>query len=158
MAFIDDTWYDRERRSERIELIDKRVKMLEKLRSKDALRPSQVKTMVENKKELVRLKRIHRAEYDVLYFGMEYFSEDGNPDNPDNLVPSGVNVLNAANFHKQLTDMLNEVTKGLARRHIAWACPRQHAKTAWLSNIYLVHQIVFRLRKYIVLFSETTDT
>src|SRR5690625_5034316 len=158
MAHVNGKWLDREARRKRIDLLESVNEKLEKLREKGELLPSQLKTLVSNKKELIRLKRIHRAEYDVLYFGMEYFSEDGNPDNPDDLVPSGVNVLNAANFHKQLTDMLNEVTKGLARRHIAWACPRQHAKTAWLSNIYLVHQIVFRLRKYIVLFSETTDT
>src|SRR5690606_19861079 len=35
--------------------------------------------------------------------------------------------------------------------------PRGHAKTAWISNIFLTHQVVYRLRKYIVLFSETTD-
>lgn len=107
--------------------------------------------------ELKRLKRIHRAEHDVLYFGMEYFSEDGNPDNDENLIPAGVNVDNAADFHRELTGMLDAVTEGRVKRHIAWACPRQSAKTAWLSNIFLVHQIVFRHRKYIVLFSETTD-
>lgn len=116
-----------------------------------------METLITDKKELIRLKRIHRAEYDVLYFGMEYFSDDGNEDNPDNLVPSGVNVLNAADFHKQLTDMLDDVTKGNAQRHIAYAVPRQHAKTAWLSNIFLAHQIVFKHKRYIVLFSETTD-
>ena len=103
------------------------------------------------------MKRVHKGEHDVLYFGMEYFSEDGNPGNDENLIPAGINVRNAADFHKELTAMLDEVTKGLAKRNIAWACPRRHAKTAWLSNIYLVHQIVYRLRKYIVLFSETTD-
>lgn len=107
--------------------------------------------------ELERIERIHRAEHDVLYFGMEYFSEDGNEDNPDNLIPEGVNVANAADFHKQLTDMLDDVTAGRAQRHIAYAVPRQHAKTAWLSNIFLLHQIVFRHKRYIVLFSETTD-
>src|SRR5690606_658562 len=119
--------------------------------------PSQVETLIADKRELVRLKRVHRAEHDVLYFGMEYFSEDGNPGNDENLIPAGVHVGNAADFHRQLCEMLNDVTKGRVKRNIAWACPRRHAKTAWLSNIYLVHQIVYRLRKYIVLFSETTD-
>src|SRR5699024_12604460 len=59
---------------------------------------------------------------------------------------------------KQLTAMLDDVTSGKVERHIAWACPRRHAKTAWLSNIFLIHQIVFRHRRYIVLFSDTTDT
>src|SRR5690625_1992170 len=158
MAHVNGKWLDREARRKRIDLLESVNEKLEKLREKGELLPSQLKTLVSNKKELIRLKRIHRAEYDVLYFGMEYFSEDGNPDNPDNLIPAGVNVINAARFHKLLTDMLDDVTRGNADRHIAWACPRRHAKTAWLSNIFLVHQIVFRHRRYIVLFSETTDT
>src|SRR5690625_35662 len=158
MAHVNGKWLDREARRKRIDLLESVNEKLEKLREKGELLPSQLKTLISNKKELIRLKRIHRAEYDVLYFGMEYFSEDGNPDNPDNLIPTGVNVSNAARFHKLLTDMLDDVTRGNADRHIAWACPRRHAKTAWLSNIFLVHQIVFRHKRYIVLFSETTDT
>src|SRR5699024_10401612 len=99
-----------------------------------------------------------RAEYDVLYFGMAYFSEDGNTGNADNLVPEGGNVSNAAKFHRELTDMLDDDTAGNVKRHIAWACPRRHAKTAWVSNIFLIRQLVFRNQRYIVLFSETTDT
>ena len=157
MANVNGEWLDRDARQKRIELLEATDAKLEKLRKAGELRPSQLKTLVSNKKELIRLKRIHRAEYDVLYFGMEYFSEDGNADNPDNLIPAGVNVSNAADFHRQLTDMLNDVTAGKAERHIAYAVPRQHAKTAWLSNIFLAHQIVFKHKRYIVLFSETTD-
>jgi len=158
MAYVNGEWLDRNARAARIALVEKRIDKLEKLREAGALLPSHIETLIADKKELIRLKRIHRAEYDVLYFGMEYFSEDGNPDNPDNLIPEGVNTSNAARFHKLLTDMLDEVTRGNADRHIAWACPRRHAKTAWLSNIFLVHQIVYRHKRYIVLFSETTDT
>lgn len=107
--------------------------------------------------ELERLRRIHRGEHDVLYFGMEYFSEDGNPGNPDNLIPAGVNALNSAEFHKMLCGLFDDITKGIQRKNVAWAVPRGHAKTAWISNIFLTHQVVYRLRKYIVLFSETTD-
>src|SRR5690625_4821204 len=89
---------------------------------------------------------------------MGYFREDGKSNKLDNLIAEVVNTSNAARFHKLLTDMLDDVTRGNADRHIAWACPRRHAKTAWLSNIFLVHQIVFRHKRYIVLFSETTDT
>lgn len=158
MVHINGEWYDRSRRAQRIALVEERIAKLERLRKAGALLPSQIETLITDKRELVRLKRIHRAEFDVLYFGMEYFSEDGNPDNQDNLIPEGVNVANAAEFHVMLTDMLNEVTKGNVDRHIAWACPRRHAKTAWLSNIFLIHQIVFKHKRYIVLFSETTDT
>ena len=158
MAYIADKWLDRPARQARIKLVETRISKLERLREHGALLESQVRTLIADKKELVKLKRIHRAEYDVLYFGMEYFSEDGNPGNADNLIPTGVNVNNAAKFHRELTDMLDEVIVGNVKRHIAWACPRRHAKTAWLSNIFLIHQTVFRHRRYIVLFSETTDT
>lgn len=157
MANVSGEWLDRDARQKRIDLLEATDAKLERLRKAGEIRPSQLKTLVANKRELIRLKRIHRAEYDVLYFGMEYFSEDGNADNPDNLIPEGVNVSNAADFHKQLTDMLDDVTRGNAERHIAYAVPRQHAKTAWLSNIFLAHQIVFKHKRYIVLFSETTD-
>lgn len=158
MAYVNGQWLARPERAKRIALIETRIAKLEKLREAGALLPSQIETLITDKKELLRLKRIHRAEYDVLYFGMEYFSEDGNPNNPDNLIPSGVNVDNAADFHKQLTDMLDDVTAGRAQRHIAWACPRGHGKSAWLSNVFLAHQIVFKHKRYVVLFSETTDS
>lgn len=107
--------------------------------------------------EIEQVERIHRGEKDILFFGMEYFSEDGNPGNADNLIPAGVNVSNAAHFHKELCDMLEDVSTGAQQRHVAYACPRQSAKTAWLSNIFLTHQVVYQLKQYIVLFSETTD-
>src|SRR5690625_4494772 len=158
MANIGGEWYDRDARQARMKLIEERVSKLDKLRQADACCPSQFTRQSTTQRDLARLTRTHRAESDVLYFGMQYFSEDGNEDNPDNLIPAGVNVNNAAEFHRKLTDMLDDVTKGRVDRHIAWACPREHAKTAWLSNIFLLHQIVFRHKRYIVLFSETTDT
>ncbi|MHC8516784.1 phage terminase large subunit [Sporosarcina sp. ITBMC105] len=157
MAYVNGAWLDYNARAARIALIESRADKLAQLHKAGLLTPSQVDTLIADKRELVRLKRVHRGEHDVLYFGMEYFSADGNPDNDENLIPAGVHVGNAADFHRQLCEMLNDVTKGVVKRNIAWACPRRHAKTAWLSNIYLVHQIVYRLRRYIVLFSETTD-
>jgi len=107
--------------------------------------------------ELERLRRVHRAERDVLFFGLEYFSEEGNPDNPDNLIPAGVTYENVVDFHRILCGLFDDIIKGIQKKHVAWACPRRHAKTAWISNIFALHQVVFRHRKYIVVFSETTD-
>lgn len=107
--------------------------------------------------ELERLRRVHRGERDVRYFGVTYFSEDGNPENADNLIPAGVSYENVVDFHKQLCGLFDDIIAGLQKKHVAWACPRRHAKTAWISNIFLVHQVVYRHRRYIVLFSETTD-
>lgn len=157
MALVDGEWLGYDARSARITLIESRVLKMRTLYEEGNLPTSMLDTLQTDISELGRLKRVHRGEHDVLYFGMTYFSADGNPSNDENLIPEGVNVGNAADFHQQLCGMLNDVSKGLVKRNIAWACPRRHAKTAWLSNIYLVHQIVYRLRKYVVLFSETTD-
>src|SRR5690625_7109216 len=124
MAHVNGNWLDRQARRKRIDLLESVNEKHEKLREKGELLPSQLKTLISNKKELIRLKRIHRAEYDVLYFGMEYFSEDGNPDKPDNLIPTGVNVSNAARFHKLLTDMLDDVTLVHSYRQITWVSSR----------------------------------
>ncbi|MBU5266286.1 hypothetical protein [Virgibacillus proomii] len=157
MAYINGEWLTYPERQNLINDLTEEKRLLTQLIKRKKAVTSDFDRLENILDELKRLNRIHKGEYDVLYFGMTYFSEDGNPDNPDNLIPEGVNVHNSAEFHKRLCEMLDEVTKGLANRHIAWACPRQHAKTAWLSNIFLIHQIVYRLRKYIVLFSETTD-
>lgn len=107
--------------------------------------------------ELDRVESIHRGETDVRYFGVTYFSEEGNPENADNLIPAGVTYENVVDFHKILCRLFDDITEGIQQKHVAWAVPRGHAKTAWISNIFLLHQVVYRKRKYIVLFSETTD-
>ncbi|AYK09198.1 phage terminase large subunit [Brevibacillus laterosporus] len=38
---------------------------------------------------------------------------------------------------------------------IAWAAPRSHAKSSYLSKAFPLHEIVFRKRKYIIIISET---
>ncbi|PGC46937.1 hypothetical protein COM22_31215, partial [Bacillus wiedmannii] len=40
-------------------------------------------------------------------------------------------------------------------RRIAWSVPRGHAKSAYLSNMYPVFSIVFNIRRYILIISET---
>lgn len=153
----EEKWLNYDERAEYLDQLHEEKRLLTELLKQDLAVESDLNRLAELLDEIERVERIHRGERDVLYFGMEYFSEDGNPGNPDNLIPEGVNVDNAADFHKELGRMLDDVTAGRAKRHIAWACPRRHAKTAWLSNIYVAHQVVYRLRKYIVLFSETTD-
>src|SRR5699024_11216883 len=50
-----------------IKLVETRISKLERLREHGALMESQVRTLIADKKELVKLRRIHRSEYDVLY-------------------------------------------------------------------------------------------
>lgn len=107
--------------------------------------------------ELKKLNRIHRAEYDLLYFTYEYFSTELNPENGSNLIPKGQKIEEAADFHTTLCSLLDEVTKGEQETNIGWSVGRRHAKTAYLSNSYLCHQCCFRHQKYIIEVSETTD-
>ncbi|WP_258535640.1 phage terminase large subunit [Bacillus sp. 03113] len=106
---------------------------------------------------LEKLNRVHRAEHDLIYFTYEYFSEDCNSDNSSNLIPAGQSLQNAADFHRTLCSLLDEVTRGEQETNVGWSVGRRHAKTAYLSNSYLAHQVVYRLQKYIVEVSETTD-
>lgn len=157
MAIINGKWYDYDARAGRIELVEERIKRLEKLRKKSALRPSQVNDLITDKKALIRLKRIHRAEHDFLYFMYEYFSDERNPENDSNLIPKGQTYENAADFHIELCSILDEITKGDIKSNVGYSVGRRHAKTAYLSNGYLCHQVVYQHKKYIVEVSETTD-
>ena len=147
----------REQRLERAELLRKERSLLADLIKSGNAEGSHYTRFQSVDDELTQLDRINRGEFDVMYFALEYFSDDGNPDNDENLIPAGVNYENSAEFHHELCGLLNDIASGKQRDHVAWACPRQHAKTAYLSNIFLTHQVVYRHQTYIVLVSETTD-
>lgn len=92
----------------------------------------------------------------MLYFFYEYFSEAENPGNPDNLVPSpAVKLENAPDFHRKLSQILDSVSNHNRTARIAWAASRGHAKSAYLSNAFPVHEIAFRKRRMILIISET---
>ncbi len=101
-------------------------------------------------REVEKLRRVERGYGDVLYFAYEYFSEDRNPGNDDNLIPAGVTIDTAPEFHRELTAMLDSVTLEKRNARIAYACPRGHGKSAYLSNVFPTHQVVYELRKYIL--------
>lgn len=147
----------RAERAERIALLERHADALMQLKNQGKATTSQLETLLTDLKELEQLRRVHRAEHDLLYFMYEYFSEDCNPENTGNLIPAGVSIDDAADFHRQLCDMLDDVTTGNVQTNIGWAVPRQHAKTAYLTNGFTCHQAVYRHRKYIVVISETTD-
>jgi predicted phage terminase large subunit-like protein len=157
MAFVDGRWLAREQRQELIDVLREKLTKIRKLTEMGKATEYMINQAKHDMALLKKLYRVHRAEYDMLYFMLEYFSEDGNPNNPDNLIPSGVNYENSADFHRTLCALLDEITKGDQEGHVAWSVGRGHAKTAYLSNGYLCHQVVFRHKRYIVEVSETTD-
>lgn len=157
MAIVDGKWLQFDERAEYLASLKEERDLLRSLIETGNAISADLDRLEVLLDELERVNRIHRGERDVLYFGMTYAGEDGNPGNGDNLIPEGINVRNAAEFHKELCGLLDEVVSGKFTHNIAWAVPRGHAKTAWLSNIFLCHQVVYRRKKYVVLISETTD-
>ena len=107
--------------------------------------------------EMEREYRIARSEYDILYFTYEYFSDDRNPENDDNLIPAGVGIEDAPEFHVELCHKLEEQSLYNHTKNICWAAPRGHAKTMFNSNTYPIHELVFKKRQFILLISETAN-
>ena len=116
--------------------------------------PEEAQELLEIARDLKTQYRILRGEYDVLYFAYEYFSDKKNPDNDNNLIPNGAGIEEAPDFHGELCGILNSLNTYITKR-IAWSVPRGHAKSAYLSNVFPVHQIVYKKRKYMLIVSET---
>lgn len=157
MAYLNGTWLEREERQREI---DKRVAIVaeyDRLAESGDLTPYDIDQWEVIDAELSKLKRVHRAEHDLLYFTYEYFSQDRNPTNESNLIPAGQTLKNAAEFHKTLCSLLNDVVTGAQEGNVGWSVGRRHAKTAYLSNSFLCHQVAHRHQKYIIEVSETTD-
>jgi predicted phage terminase large subunit-like protein len=156
MAMVSGEWVTREKRQERIDLLTKHALMLRKKVESGISTDYDVDNLRKDVAELKKLKRIHRAEVDMLYFFYEYFSEARNPGNPDNLVPtSRVDMDDAPDFHVKLSRILDAVSNRNRTARIAWAASRGHAKSAYLSNAFPVHEIAYRKRKMILIISET---
>lgn len=147
---------DKNLRRGRIDLLEKRARLFSKrLELGKAPTADQMAEQKEDLAELVRLKRIDHAEESVLYFMYEYFSDNRNPENEQNLIPAGVNLEEAPQFHDELCKILDEVSNVNITARVGWAAPRGHAKSAYLSNVFPIHQICFKKRKYILVISET---
>lgn len=156
MAFINGKFLEREERHARIEAVSERLKKLRDIIKAEKHSDYHVELMRKDRDELIKLKRVHRAEVDMLYFFYEYFSEARNPGNPDNLVPTtAVDMVDAPNFHAKLSSILDSVSNRNKTARIAWAASRGHAKSAYLSNAYPVREIVYKKRRMILIISET---
>lgn len=156
MAYINDEWLTRDQRQQRIDLLASNIRKLAAAIKSGKATDYHIDTFRKYKAELAKLKRVHRAEVDMLYFFYEYFSEARNPGNPDNLVPTAkVDLANAPDFHVKLSRILDSVSNRNKTARIAWAASRGHAKSAYLSNAFPVHEIAYRKRKMILIISET---
>ncbi len=99
--------------------------------------------------------RITRSEFDILYFAYEYFSEERNAGSESNAIPEGVDISDAPHIHVELCHTLHLVSNVDRTMRLAQSMPRGHAKSLYLSNIFPLHQIVYRKRRFILIVSET---
>lgn len=111
---------------------------------------------------LERTYRVSRSAYDVLYFAYEYFSDDRNPENENNLIPKGCTIKDAPNIHVELCEMLDNIAWDNHNGKVCYSMPRGHAKSTFVSNVFPIHQCYFECnteggRKYILIISETED-
>lgn len=154
MAWLNNRWLNRKERGDLIEelteVVDAMGANLASLSEDDLLELDGYMS------ELERLKRIHRAEVDLMYFAWEYFSEKGNADNLGNW--DGFDLdrpEDAAQFHRDICEIINVVSTQVLNKKVAVAAPRGHGKSTYLSKAAPLREVVFRKRKYIIVLSET---
>ncbi|NMF00012.1 phage terminase large subunit [Aneurinibacillus aneurinilyticus] len=157
MAYLNGKWLARDERQREIDARIAMIAEFNRLADAGVITPYEIDQWETVDAELEKLQRVHRAEHDLLYFTYEYFSHECNPNNESNLIPEGQTLADAAEFHKTLCSLLDDVVTGKQRTNVGWSVGRRHAKTAYLSNSFLCHQVVFRHQKYIIEVSETTD-
>ncbi|MGM0807508.1 MAG: phage terminase large subunit [Bacillota bacterium] len=120
----------------------------------------QTELYFQTAKDLEKLQRIHRSEVDSLYFAWEYFSDMRNPDNIGLGNWDGFDLdspEDAADFHKEINGIMNVVSTDFINAKICRAAPRSHGKSTYLARSNPLREIVFRKRRFIVMFSETPD-
>src|SRR5690606_3028198 len=133
---------------ERIELLTRRLRKFRELINAGKATEYHIETMRKDMDELKRLKRVHRAEFDVAYFAYEYFSDAWNPDNDDNIIANDDDgrphdsFENIAPIHREFFDLCDYVGHVNRSARLAIAAPRGHSKSGVFSNIFPSHQIV----------------
>lgn len=153
-AKVKDKTID-ELREEQIDTKEYVKKVVSKIRAGEELDEYTLDTLPDVQERLQYLNRVIRSHDDTLFFMYCYFSDELNPENEGNIIPKGVTIEDAPDFHGLLTATLNTLSKDEINKRIAWSVPRGHAKSAYLSNMFPVHQVVFGLRRYIIIVSET---
>lgn len=160
MAWVNGKWLGRNERSDRIAIYKEYVEAFEEAYGNilEVDDPDILADYFDAMTELERLERIHRCENDTLQFAIEYFSEANNPDNDGNW--GGFDIENKSQspeFHVEINDIMSDVSENRVNAQVAVAAPRSHAKSSYLSKAFPIHQIVYRLRKYVIIISETPN-
>lgn len=106
--------------------------------------------------EFERLERIHRCETNLIEFALEYFSEARNPGNDGNWDGFDITEYDEAPaFHREIAEIIDDVSNVNTNDKVAVAAPRSHAKSTYLSKAAPIREICYRKRKYEIIISET---
>lgn len=157
MAWVNGRWVERKERADIIaslRLFSDDV--LKRINSGEHVSDEEVIEWDAVGPELDRLQRIHDCETDTLEFAIEYFSEARNPGNAGNW--DGFDIADkseSADFHVEISEIMDDVSGVNKNAKIAVAAPRSHSKSSYLTKNFPLHQVVYRLRKYIIVISET---
>lgn len=163
MAYVAGEWLDTEKRLKRIELLKTRLRKYAEIIKRGQAYGHHYETLQADKEELLRLRRIHRAETDVAYFFYEYLSDLSNPDNDDNIIqttPDGIPpdpMEKMAPIHREFFDLCDHIDHIRPDDRLAIGAARGHNKSGTFSNGFPLHQLVFRKRRFILIVSETDD-
>lgn len=156
MAWVNGKWLESK---ERGHLINEKAAIIEMLDSefpdiKDM--PSEIATdYIDTMSELERLERINDCEKNLLEFAYEYFGEEANKGNDGNWIPEGATLETAPSFHNEICEIMDEVSHKRRNDKVGVAAPRSHAKSSFLSKAYAIREVVYRLRRYVIIISET---
>lgn len=158
IAWVNGEWLTQDKRRELIDVYAEYIAVLDvKYSDIDALEAAgMLEDYFEKRTELERLERIDRCEGDSYEFALEYFSDARNPGNDGNW--EGFDITTKADapaFHREMTEVIDDVSTVNTNAKIGIAAPRSHAKSTWFTKDFPISEVVYRKRKYIIIISET---
>src|SRR5690625_6006887 len=111
IAWVNGQWLDTDARQAKLDELTETIEYIaQEFPNVDDMPDEIAIDFAELLDERDRLRRIHRAESDLLYFAYEYFGDDLNPDNDGNWIPKyGDNTANvvshAPDFHAEICEI-----------------------------------------------------
>lgn len=141
----------------------KRIELLEQLESDyeqrilngQRLLPSEKQEYAEIGDELKRLRRIERCRWDMMEFAMEYLSEERGSNSEHFLLK---NETPSPPFHYEMAAKILETKDKPGAAKLAIIAPREHAKSAVVSQVNILHSICYELTSYTIFISAMRPT
>jgi predicted phage terminase large subunit-like protein len=143
-------------RRERIDVLKELQEWYEKriLRGDD-LTQTEIAEYMQIGPELEKLERIERCRWDMMEFAKEYLSEERGS-NPDHFLLK--KETPSPPFHYEMAAKIREVKDRPGAAKLAIIAPREHAKSAIVSQVNILHSICYELTKYTIFISATRPT